>query len=283
MKEFIKEQIRHIVNETARLMTEKWSISDQVENTMEYVYSIIAKDLGKVTPVTITKKIFAYVNDIEIELFGEKIFLHYVCYNCTDDENCMLIYNNGVKYNNFSENDRQLTLTLYLVNGEIIENYSNGNIMHELEHIYQIINGRNNNPNFNKLMNSSYDYASKVISNENEYSQEDSIIAWLIYYSNSHEQDAFINEYYDELKRNFFYIHTMDSGAHKILKRYCKYIEYFKNNLANKHLISALNNYRIFGYTKKNFLIMLDKQYKRFVKKMKNVEKHFKGQGAKLK
>ena len=48
----------------------------------------------------------------------------------------------------------------------------------------------------------------------------------------------------------------------------------FPNNGSN--LLSALNKYRIFGYTKHNFKIMIDKGVKRFQKKMNNIEKHFK-------
>ena len=41
-------------------------------------------------------------------------------------------------------------------------------------------------------------------------------------------------------------------------------------------MLSALNKYRIFGYTKHNFKIMIDKGITRFQKKMNNIEKHFK-------
>jgi hypothetical protein len=275
LKEIIKKEIDTFINESATLMTERWSISDTVENAMQDIYNAIALDLRNVSPREITKTIYAYVNDIIINVFNKSINLYYVCYNCSDEKSCNIVYRDGAKYNNFDEKNNHLTLTIYLVNGEVIEDYSNVNIIHELEHIYQIIQGRKNNPHYNKLMNSAYEYASNVIDNKDKYTLDDYIVAKLIYYSNSHEQDAFMHEYYDDLKRNPALIHLKNSYTHKVFEQYMKDIEYFRSHMNDRALSLALNNYRLYGYTKNNFNIMLEKQSKRFEKKMRNVEKHF--------
>lgn len=281
LKEIIRKELITFLNESANTITEKWSISDNIENNMDIVYDTISKDLGKASHINITDDIIAYYNEVELTIFdNKKVTLYYVCYNCRTDESCCMAYNHLEKQNGYEENENYLILTIYLVNGEIIENYSNANIKHELEHILQSIKGKENNPRYKELMNSAYHYASKVIKskldNEDVYTNDDYILARLIYYSNSHEQDAFINEYHNELKRNVLLMRMKNSNTHRILKEYKEDIKYFKNSLNDKNLLYALNRYRIFGYTKKNFQIMLDKQVKRFEKKMNNVEKHFK-------
>lgn len=272
IKEIIKQELISFLNESANIITEKWSISDDIETNMNNVYNTISKDLGKASHLNITNDIIAYYNETELTVFNDKkITLYYVCYNCRDEESCRIAYNCLEKQNGYEEKENYLILTIYLVNGEIIENYSNLNIKHELEHILQTIKGKENNPRYKELMNSAYHYASQVIQgrheNKNQYTNEDYILAKLMYYSNPHEQDVFVNEYYDELKRNILLMRMKNSNTHRILKEYKEDAEYFKNNLNNKNLLYALNRYRIFGYTKKNFQIMLDKQIKRFEKK----------------
>ena len=163
-----------------------------------------------------------------------------------------------------------------MVNGDIIEDFSNTNIKHELEHILQISKGKQNNEKYKSLVSDAYFMATNVLYNRDKHSHADYVIAKLIYYSDPHEQDAFMNEYYDSLKRNFHYLITKSSETHLRLKEYNELINYFNENITNSNLLSSLNKYRIFGYTKHNFKIMIDKGVKRFQKKMNNIEKHFK-------
>lgn len=275
--------IRTFLNESANYVNEAWSVSDSIEENMEIVYNAIGNDIGNARRTQINSNIQAFDNIVEITVFGSKRMpLHYVCYNCDSELTLKTFYNDLYARNGFNEEEDYLEITIYLVNGDIIEDYSNPNIKHELEHILQSIKGKENNPNYKELMDSAYHFASKILGStydgddDNKYSENDIVVAKLIYYSNSHEQDAFMNEYHDELKRNVIRLYRKDTTIHSILNEYIECIDYFNSHLNDRNFLNAVNKYRLFGYTIKNFQIMLDKQLHRFKKKMNNVEKHFK-------
>ena len=160
--------------------------------------------------------------------------------------------------------------------GQLIEEPSNKNLSYELEHILQISQGIKNNPRYDQLVNSAYNMASSVIADSENKNKFDVIIAWLIYYSNKHEQDAFMNEYYQDLRNMKSLMNDKNSETHLRYNDYLKKVAIFKNNINNQTLLQALSQYKIYGYNVKNFQIMIDKGLHRFQKKMNNIEKHFK-------
>lgn len=101
----------------------------------------------------------------------------------------------------------------------------------------------------------------------------ESVAAFLLYYSNPHEQEAFVNEYYKDL--------SSLKKSEYIKSLYTDYLNknaIFNSNINNPKLINALYVYSIYGYNVKNFQLMIKKGMQRLQRKMKNIEKHFKNQ-----
>lgn len=280
LRRIIKEAFREHFNECEELLTERWSYSDEMDSAMNNVYSAIGKSLqnGKAKMNKISYGSALYIGDTTINLFGiNDIKLSFFAYECLDDETCDYIVNNAASRNGYNEDEKQLVITIYMVQGDLIEYYSNKNISHELERILQIANGRKNNIHYSQLMNGAYDTAVKAIQKyDNSNSDFKIIIARLIYYANPHEQDAFMNEYYQELMAMKQFITDKNSETHR---RYYDYLHKYQlciKNLNNPDFINALDVYMTYGYTKRNFIKIIEKGLKRFVKKMNNIEKHFK-------
>lgn len=277
IKETVKREIKRSINENIRLITEKWSFSDVIDDNVPIVLDFIQSDLTNADMEQIDKGLFIHIREnVPYEVLGRKLTLNYFVYNCSDDTLCDFIYKNGDYINGFQEDENILNLTLYMVRNQWRSDYCEKNVSHELEHILQIEYGLSKNQNYTRLMDNAYDYASQILRKKDIHSKEEIIVAWLIYYGNSHEQDAFIQEYGQVLKKNPFYIFTKNSDTHNILKNYTNCCNYFLENIDSKRITNAINQYRFFGYNKSNFRMMATKQLNRFKKKMNNIEKNFK-------
>lgn len=279
----IRKRINRYLNEeikrNEKIITEKWPYYDKMDDMMHYVYNAISQNLPNGVIYNIYDGIWLKKGNIpNLCVFDiNHITLEYYVYVCSNDELCKLIIDEGYSENNFDEKNKTLTITLYTVLYQLVEEPSNKNLSHELEHILQISNGSKYNKNYSELIDNAYKQASEVISNSANYNPADILLAWLIYYSNPHEQDAFINEYYQDLRSNKQFINDEDSATHIKYKDYISKYEFFLNNIQGEKINNAIKRYGLFGYNLKNFQIMCEKGSKRFFKKMKNVEKHFKG------
>ena len=269
-----------VVKYCSDYLCEKWSRSDEIDGVVSLVYSKIEETLGNATENKIEKGLSLYVGDFECEMWCEKVNVEYYVYNADSDE---IIYNaiqNAFSRNGYDEETKEMIITIYLSNGEVIEPVSTKNISHEVEHILQIQYSKKNNKNYKLLNRDEYKYASEIIDNE-KAPQIAKKIAWLFYYSNRHEQDALMNEYYEDLRHNRQFIIDKNSEIHSRLFSYEHLAEWCK--LCNtEEFNNELNVYRRFGYNRTAFFTMVDKGLKRFKKKMKNVEKHFENRVSQL-
>lgn len=279
-KNHIKKEFQNILTENCKILTEKWSISDEVEEYYEKILNDITLDIPNSDTEKIDNGIVFHTNVLEnYHILEQTLQINYFIYNCSDIYLCDFVYDNGEKLNGYEENEKRLNITLYMVNGKWVEKYCEKNIFHEVEHILQINYGFKNNPNYTKLMSSSYDMANLILRSDNGYTKIDKAIAWVIYYSNSHEQDAFMQEYARELRRNPSLIMSKSSEIHQILRIYSYYAEYILDNIENIKVKNAIKRYKIYGYNVTNFKMMCTKQLNRFKKKMSNIEKNFKNNG----
>ena len=273
---YIKKTVKSLINENIKLINEKWSISEEVDELFEKLINDIQKDVLNANIEKIDDGLLFYSNEItNYIILNRNIKINYYIYNCASDTICDFIYNEAEKLNGFQEDENILNITLYMVKGVWRNDYNERNIIHELEHILQINYGFTKNKNYKKLMDNAYNYANFVLRNQQQYSRIELIVAWLVYYSNSHEQDAFIQEYARELKRNLSILYTKKSETHKILRKYEEYCEYFENYKDTPYIINSVKQYKLFGYNFSNFEKMITKQLMRFKRKMKNVEKNF--------
>lgn len=261
-----------------KIITEKWSISDKVDDGINIIYKAILDDyLHNAICYKIDDGLWLYKNEeIPFNVFGIKCKLTYFYYYTINKKMCDFIYKNASSLNGYDEKNKTLYITLYSINGEIQKEYTLKNLVHETEHLLQIHYGLNNNINYKKLTSDAYDYASNKIRKSDFKNYAEQVIAYLIYYSDSHEQDAFINEYYREILSNISVLLTHKAEINTILDCYKQYINYFYSNIdTNLELIQALIEYKKFGYNQNNFSTMLKKQEHRFEKKINNVKKHF--------
>lgn len=277
LKKIIITELHNIIKNNTKLITEKWSISDDADFYTDKVLDDIFNDLKNSSNEFIDKGINALVGSINnYAILNKTITINYVIYNCLDDYVCDFLYNEAEKQNGFEEKENTLYITLYMVNYKWRKDYCERNLVHEIEHIIQINYGFDNNVNYKKLTDRAYEHASDVLNQENGYGKADKLIAKLFYYSNSHEQDAFMQEYAKDIKRNITILKTKKSETHKILSLYSDICNYFLNHKNDSSIKNAIQQYRIFGYNMNNFELMATKQLNRFKRKMNNIEKNFK-------
>ena len=98
--------IKDKINEREKLITEMWSYSDQMDNTMDYVYDILSKNIHNGEMYKLDYGIGLRRGIIEnLTLFGiDDITFEYYIYECRDDETCRYIINNAFS-ENISERD----------------------------------------------------------------------------------------------------------------------------------------------------------------------------------
>lgn len=276
LKEHIKKEIKKLISENTILITEKWSICDKVQDGVDNVLKTIYQNVfNSDCDTIIDKQLYLFQGRvINYNLFDELITINYFVYNCSNKEYCNYVYENGYELNGYIESEKCLNLTLYMVNNQWEERLCENNVVHELEHILQIKYGQTNNKNYSSLMKGCYNFANSILQERNLHNQFEVCLAILFYYCNSHEQDAFIQEYARELKKNSQILITKDCEIYKILKLTENNYNFFVNN-ENK-FISAVKAYKIFGYNISTMKTMFSKQINRFKKKIKNVEKNFK-------
>lgn len=273
----IHSHINQLVQENKELIFERWSYSSQMDDMIDYVYTQLSNDLPNSKTRKIDNGIWLKTNVIDnLSIFWvNDITFEYYVYVCENDEMCEYVINNCYSMNNFNEMNNELAVTFYTVNYQIIEEPSNKNLSHELEHILQVSQGRKNNINYSSLMDDAYNLASQIISDETNINIYDETIAWLIYYSNPHEQDSFMNEYYQDLRCHRQFLNSKDSETHLRYYDYVDKYNFFIKNMTKTDLLTAVIKYKLYGYTISNINLMCQKGVKRFKKKMNNIEKHF--------
>lgn len=274
--EEVQKQMKHFINENYQIINEKWSISDDVQNAMEKLLNDIEDSLFKSAEcATIIKnQIYLYKGTISnYIIFDKSLTLYYYVYNCSDEQYCNSVYNNGYHIDGFVEEKNELYLTLYMVNNQWNENYSEKNVVHEIEHILQSSYGMLNNKRYESLMDGCYNLADAILQNKVKNNEYDRILAKLFYYTNSHEQDAFLQEYARELGHNAGCLFTRDSELHKILNNLKNYYTQFVNN--KDEFKESIKRFRVYGYTFGTTSKMFSKQIQRLEKKMQKVEIKF--------
>lgn len=137
----IKSVFKEVINENVSLINERWSYSEEIENSIDILYDAIGNSQKQF--FKIATGIGLYKGKTNVELFGMvNIRLIYYMYYCGDDDICRYVMKNGYSENNYSEENKALTLTICTVRGNVIKEPTERNIVHELEHILQISKGK---------------------------------------------------------------------------------------------------------------------------------------------
>lgn len=280
MRKSVRDGVEDFLSGRRAMLHERWSYSDDMDDAMDYVFDEIAGAIqgGKAQVHDIGNGIALYKGSVPVSLFGiDGITLNFYLYDTPSDDACIYVHDNAERENHYDEGGRELTLTIYTVFGEMAEWLCRKNVSHELEHVLQVSKGHAGNANYRSLMDDIYYRACSVI---RQYGNSDEsipvVVARLIYYSNPHEQDAFMNEYYQDLKFMRQLVHDGKSEAHARYDDYCRKYRIVCSKRNSAELSAELKRYGIYGMSEGNFFLMLEKGIKRFKKKMGNIEKHFK-------
>lgn len=278
-----EEAYRLVLDECTQYLFERWSHSDEIDSSVELIYKTIEETVADAEKTVIdSKALYVLQNSVCIELFGMDILLTYHMFVGNSYDVINFLVGNSAGENNFSEDTNELVVTIYTIDGNLVESVSNPNLYHEVEHVSQISKGKERNANYKEFMDNAYKIASSIISDAGKYSEAEEKVAWLYYYSNPHEQDAFVNEYYYNLSHMKEFLIGETNPTRKILKEYEKLVGWYDENKNGEDVVEAVLEYRKTGMPKKNFEAMIHKGLKRFKKKMANVEKHFKYKVGKL-
>lgn len=202
----VRKNINTSIVENRQFLNEKWSYSSDVEEESDKLIEAIQDNFLNGESAKITKDIIIYVGEInDYLIFDNRITIQYYVYNCHNMEVINYLYNGGGYYQSgYIEDDKTLILTLYAINDDLQKGLTKKETVHEVEHVMQSFYGKINTEKYTKLVSDIYSVANNVLQSPNNHSKLDIIIAKSIYYSNSHEQDAFMQEYYQELKKNRF-------------------------------------------------------------------------------
>lgn len=270
----VLHRFKKLLQERAELITEKWSISEDVIDASDKLLHDIKKQLINFTFQNCTNGIDLGQGLIKnYNLFKENISIQVYVYNCSSIELAKFAYDKLANLNGFIAERNELNLTLYLVNWDYV-NGLNNSVSHEIEHLCQINLGKTKNIKYTELMNQMYHQAVGIMSHSNHYSQEVLHIAQLIYYGNPHEQDAFIQEFAREVYKNPFATNNKSSEIYLILNNYKRYVDTYSQNKNTIQYKNALKIFRTSGVTERNFDIMINKALHRLERKIKNVEKN---------
>ena len=271
----IQEAVNKVLKEQEEFLFEKWSHYEDLDNAVKYVYDAI----GEIVPTIKNKEVIKnqiYYRDgqTKITVFGREMNLVFRFYIATSDKFINTMVNHCYCKNGISDDEKTIILTIYTVNGDLLEPMTNKTVSHELKHVLQISLGMNNNINYSSLGDLAFEHSADVLGSK-ESTDTDRIIATLYYYSNEHEQDAFMEEYYKDLCNMRQSIQDKDSETHDRMRQYKGLIDWYYENKENQDVISAVASYRIHGMPKRNFETMINNGYKRFLRKMRNIEKNF--------
>lgn len=275
IKEIVKKQISKVINENIRIINEKWSYSDVVDDNAVSLMRFINQNLNNGERELLCDGVsFCIMENIQYNIFGRDIILNCYVYECANMGVYKFVYDNCEQMNGFQEEENILTLTLYKIGVKWADDVCEQNISHELMHVLQICYGVKNNPKYKSLVDTAYNKANEILRSDYGYSSIDKLVAKTMYYCNSHEQDAFIQEYGKALKSHPSLLVTKRSEIYDILAELSKNIEYITEHISDNTVINAIKMYQLYGYNIKNFQLMMNKQFKRFQKKIANVEKN---------
>lgn len=257
------------------LLLEKWSRSEEIDSFLENVFDAVTDTIGESTKVALSGSLDIHIGRCTCDFLGENVDIEYYAYNANDEETIKHTISELDSLNGYDHGTGELIITLYLVNGIPFEPVTSKNIVHEAEHLLQDMLSKRNNKKYAGLNGGEYGYASEILSGNRPSNETERKIARIFYWSNPHEQDSFMNEYYEDLKYKRQFMSDKDSETHRILFTMKHLAKWAMANADDKTFNDAIGEYSKYGYNKGIFFKMIEKSMKRFEKKMKNVEKHY--------
>lgn len=248
------------------------SISDDVADLADYVGNAIINDARSQVKVA-SEQTYQYFKEntfkVKVKNFlkgGEILTVNYILYFVKTREGYDILLN-GLGQGANSEADEE-TNTIRIVSAFVGDDVADDfyeTIYHELEHLYQYGMGFSKRENLYEKMRTLLDKGRGDI---NAY-----YVGLCCYYSFKHEQDAFVHQ---------FYAHLCQNGKMDRFENLCKEYMPYRNmlyaynvlikNQDNKHILNAIN---YLGYSRRDFIKLVDYRSKRLRTKMLNAYRRF--------
>lgn len=260
--------IEQIINNNS-ILTEWKSVSDEVRNIVPDIIDVILHDSRNKEKKINGVQGFGYVENEDgfkytVTLNGKSkdITIKYVLYLFKTEDECNHTINGFSldKNNSWDENTQTLEIISGLVNGQASDNFKEV-LEHEVEHMFEYEMGLQKRVD---LYDKTLEMVGRGQNNIRGY-----FVAFALYYTFPHEQNAFKQQFYiyltnlkrkidfDEALENFTPYKQMDNAYDAVYDHY-----------DNKEEIRAINE---LGYSRKQYFKRLYFGYNRFIRKLKNV------------
>lgn len=258
------------------LLLEELSVSRETENASERLKDNILSQYKNNIPLEYSDNLTLYKGGLDFTAFGITFKVTYFIY-VVDDVRKLSNIDYQVTSNNIADiENNTLTVSLFVYRGKILP-LSEDSLRHEMIHFLQWGKKKTKYKESKSLTDSLYQMSVLVLLGKNEegnikkYSECEKIIATLVYYSSSREQDAYVNGYYAEMCKNDEPTKTPD------LIVAINNFEYTKERFSDLYGTDEMNNafllFKDCGLTQKSFIQMVENATERFYKKKSRVDK----------
>lgn len=231
--------VRRVVNEALGVNS---YVENAVDGIIKKIYELESKGVLEEKTVTVEFPVLIKRGKLDYNLIKDKtIIVDFRTYDFQSDEDLEYFkenypeifrkkMNRGLAYPSNGNEPPMIKIPLVRANGKI-QNDSYDILQHELDHA---LKDSLTNKKMNKRNNYKYKMATYMMadddSNENKYAK---VAAWIVYYSFPHEQDAFANGLYSELKHSNPTKENLDeliynSRYYRVITWLRKVLPYFK-------------------------------------------------------
>ncbi|MCD8207234.1 MAG: hypothetical protein LUD72_04770 [Bacteroidales bacterium] len=254
-----------------RCINESHSVADNIIEIVDDLLASIEKNYINYQCERLKNGTFRFGCVFSIPLWGQNITFDLTIYDFMNSELCEDGKGRlGAAY--FDAEHGTIKANVVMLFGKVCRECSETILRHELEHCYQWALNKTNNPNFITLTDEAYKYASKIVVEPKGAVDPSSLsVAWVIYYGNPREQDAYIQEYYAQAKEDPFKFRTRTTDVDKRIAKFGNMLKTIEADKNDPSMQSALAYYEKFGYTADSILEYGKRGYKRFVNKRKHV------------
>lgn len=249
------------------LVLEYKSISDDVCDFGDYVGDTIIQDTQAQTKIVSKQTFKKFVENtfqIKIKNFlkgGNILTVNYIMYYTDTKEAYEMLVRGNSEAN---EETNSIKIVSGFIDGEVADDFYE-TIYHELEHLYQYGMGMEKRKTL-------YDKTRELL-DLGEQNIDAYYVGLCCYYSFKHEQDAFVHQFYAQLRQNkdrdkFEVLSQKFAPYQSMLKAYNVIISY-KNN---ERIMDAIND---LGYSRNDFIKLVKYRRKRFTTKMINAYERY--------
>ena len=250
---------------------ESLSINNEVLKTTDLIYRAFTDEFKNGGFQKYSDKLSYKAIYVSCPVFNGGIYKFiFNCYNVLDKgvyDVCKSIY----KFGNGETSKSKVTLNIGFLCGTQKTNIK-PILQHEIEHIYQIVQGEKLHSHSSYANSvSAYYKALMVLKGGEEYGSPLWKIAYLIYTHSENEEDAFVNQLYSELCDDFDKNHVLETSSAALNYKNGK--AYLQEIIADRGTYAGPISE--FGFSYDGFIDLYQKMNKRYIRKIGKVIARF--------